>query len=285
MSYTAKLLRLFILLWWIASIYWYVCEINHNGCSCLAKKPDKAPIVLSYNGQTVMSIDTPIAFPPMEATPAGLPDNWEILSKHLRAKPGQQLRINTYYTTQEARKSANPAQIAQDRAAQLLAILKAQGISSDQIQISVDEQHDAAIYEDNCFNCINLSLEKRQLVSNEDAQKLLENPTIVHFAKSQTKFQADSTILAALQLVAHYLQQEPQKKATIFAHTDEEGDELANMNLSEKRAETIKAGLVQMNVPAEQLDLVPKGQQEPKCPEKTPDCFYQNRRVEIKISE
>ena len=232
-----------------------------------------------------MSIDSAIVFPLMKSDPAIFPKNWQNLSNYLNEKPGRQLNLTTYYTPQEAQKLTNPQKLAEQRAARLMSILQIQGISSDQIKISTAIRKDAATYEDNCHNCWAMSIEKKQLVSNEDAIKLLASPTVVYFGKSQTKFEADSNTLASLQLVAHYLQQESKKKAIINAHTDEEGGEQNNMELSQRRAQAVRAGLEQMKTPADQIELAPKGQKIPKCLEQTSECFRQNRRAEIQITD
>ncbi|WP_096703994.1 OmpA family protein [Magnetospirillum sp. 15-1] len=67
----------------------------------------------------------------------------------------------------------------------------------------------------------------------------------------------------------------------LSAHTDLSGSAKYNQVLSEKRGAAVKAQLVQMGIPADQIIVVAKGKSSPMVP--TPDGVRepQNRRVEI----
>jgi OmpA-OmpF porin, OOP family len=67
----------------------------------------------------------------------------------------------------------------------------------------------------------------------------------------------------------------------LTGHTDLAGSAKYNMVLSQKRGDAVKAQLVQMGVPADQIVVVAKGKSSPMVP--TPDGVRepQNRRVEI----
>ncbi|HDP93756.1 MAG TPA: OmpA family protein [Candidatus Aminicenantes bacterium] len=79
---------------------------------------------------------------------------------------------------------------------------------------------------------------------------------------------------------------------TITGHTDSKGSESYNMELSKKRAESVKTWLVKKGgVDASQIETTGKGESEPVAPNSRPDGSddpegrQKNRRVEIRIKK
>ena len=73
----------------------------------------------------------------------------------------------------------------------------------------------------------------------------------------------------------------PDYKLTIEGHCDERGSAEYNMVLGDKRAEAAKDYLVQVGIPASQLNLVSYGKQRPVCDEHDEACWQRNRRIHI----
>ena len=79
------------------------------------------------------------------------------------------------------------------------------------------------------------------------------------------------------------------ENVTIYGYTDRLGSNGYNSVLSQKRAETIKAYLIQHGIPADKISAIGKGPADPKvsCNEvkgaELKDCLRPNRRVEILI--
>lgn len=74
-------------------------------------------------------------------------------------------------------------------------------------------------------------------------------------------------------------------KVTIVGHTDNDGDENANLVLSKKRAESVKKSLVNdFGVDAGLLQTDGKGESEPVSPNDTPQNKANNRRVEFLVN-
>jgi outer membrane protein OmpA-like peptidoglycan-associated protein len=67
----------------------------------------------------------------------------------------------------------------------------------------------------------------------------------------------------------------------LTGHADRSGSDAYNMKLSSKRGEAVRAALVKLGIPANQISVVAKGESQPLVP--TPDGVRepQNRRVEI----
>ena len=87
--------------------------------------------------------------------------------------------------------------------------------------------------------------------------------------------QADSTELRDI------LKDYPDYKLTIEGHCDERGSAEYNVALGDKRAEAAKDYLVQVGIPAAQLNLVSYGKERPVCQEHDEACWQRNRRIHI----
>ncbi len=78
----------------------------------------------------------------------------------------------------------------------------------------------------------------------------------------------------------------PKVKIKIGGYTDSDGNDKANMTLSQKRAETVMAALVAMGIDKGRLVAEGYGEKEPECPANdTPECKAQNRRIAVRVTE
>jgi len=73
----------------------------------------------------------------------------------------------------------------------------------------------------------------------------------------------------------------PSYKLTIEGHCDERGSAEYNMALGDKRADSAKEYLVQVGIPAMQLNIVSYGKEKPVCEEHDEACWQKNRRIHI----
>ncbi|MEI6142646.1 MAG: OmpA family protein [Mariniphaga sp.] len=87
---------------------------------------------------------------------------------------------------------------------------------------------------------------------------------------------------ATLKDIASILNEVPDVKVKIFGHTDSDGDDAKNMDLSKRRAASVKAELVKtFGVKASQLETDGLGETKPVAPNDTPVNKALNRRVEF----
>jgi outer membrane protein OmpA-like peptidoglycan-associated protein len=85
--------------------------------------------------------------------------------------------------------------------------------------------------------------------------------------------------------VAAALQKQPEIKLRVEGHTDSTGDATSNLDLSKRRAESVKGALVKLGISADRLTTEGFGQTKPMAPNDTPQGRAENRRVEfVKIS-
>ena len=86
-----------------------------------------------------------------------------------------------------------------------------------------------------------------------------------------------------LQNLATSLKNNPQTNILIVGHTDDTGSDSHNMDLSVRRAESVKSFLTMNSVGSSRLTTSGKGESEPIADNTTVDGRTQNRRVEIVI--
>lgn len=92
-----------------------------------------------------------------------------------------------------------------------------------------------------------------------------------------------SAAQANLQNLAASLQKNPETNILIVGHTDDTGSDSHNMDLSVRRAESVKSYIVAGNVASSRLQTSGKGESEPIADNTTVDGRAKNRRVEIVI--
>ena len=68
-------------------------------------------------------------------------------------------------------------------------------------------------------------------------------------------------------------------------HTDPSGSDEDNQVLSQARAEAVRQALINAGIKADNVTATGYGESQLECKENTPECYKQNRRVEIKYSE
>lgn len=82
----------------------------------------------------------------------------------------------------------------------------------------------------------------------------------------------------ALQKTAAFLKNYPQAHVLIEGHCDERGSTEYNLALGDRRANAVKEYLVNLGIPASNLNTVSYGKEKPFCTESTETCWQENRR-------
>jgi len=83
---------------------------------------------------------------------------------------------------------------------------------------------------------------------------------------------------AALSTNAAWLKRWTSTRINVEGHCDERGTPEYNLALGERRANAVKAYLVELGVPGDRIVVVSKGKESPFCTEKNESCWRQNRR-------
>lgn len=102
----------------------------------------------------------------------------------------------------------------------------------------------------------------------------------IHFDVNSATIRPESR--AALDEIGAMLQEHPQLRISIEGHTDSDGDDAANLSLSERRAAAVKDYLVtNYGVQADRLESVGLGETVPVADNATAEGKQENRRVEL----
>ena len=82
--------------------------------------------------------------------------------------------------------------------------------------------------------------------------------------------------------IATVLQENPGVRVKIVGHTDSDGDDKLNLDLSKRRAESVKSTLSgQFGIDASRLETEGAGESKPVAANDTPENKAKNRRVEL----
>jgi len=85
-----------------------------------------------------------------------------------------------------------------------------------------------------------------------------------------------------LKSIADVLKENGSVKVKIMGHTDSDGDDAKNMELSQRRAASVKSELVsKFSIDASRMETEGAGETSPVAPNDTPANKALNRRVEL----
>lgn len=83
---------------------------------------------------------------------------------------------------------------------------------------------------------------------------------------------------ASIQSDAEFLKAHPNMAFTVEGHCDERGSTEYNLELGDKRANSVKAALVTAGVSGDRIKTISYGKEKPFCTESNEQCWQQNRR-------
>jgi len=102
---------------------------------------------------------------------------------------------------------------------------------------------------------------------------------VVPFAYDQHLLSDEARDLIAAN--AAILKAEGRATFQLAGHCDERGSDQYNIALGERRAEAVRAYLLELGIDARRMETVSYGEERPVNPGHTEECWLQNRRVEF----
>jgi len=85
--------------------------------------------------------------------------------------------------------------------------------------------------------------------------------------------------------LAQFMRDYPERSVRIEGHTDSVGSDATNQSLSERRADAVRAALLERGLEPQRITTVGYGEARPIASNDTPAGQQQNRRVEIVVSD
>jgi len=130
---------------------------------------------------------------------------------------------------------------------------------------------------------------REALAASEAAAIRREGDLLAISLKGDVTFDYDSAIVrpglySEIDRISNVLIKYPQTVIRVEGHTDSTGSEIYNMNLSEKRAESVKNLIVERGVSPDRIETRAFGESTPIADNDTEAGRTMNRRVEIKIA-
>lgn len=122
---------------------------------------------------------------------------------------------------------------------------------------------------------------KDKTLLNENEWFTIEN---LHFASGSSDLLpgSEENLLA----LGKIMKANPTMKVKIGGYTDNTGNETNNKNLSQLRAQNVKLKLLELGIPAANLEAEGYGSLHPMCPENdTEECRALNRRIDVRVLE
>lgn len=119
-------------------------------------------------------------------------------------------------------------------------------------------------------------------IAKVDIQRITVIASKIYFETNKAELKLISH--SALDDLAEILKRNENVNLTVEGHTDSDGDDAYNADLSQKRTESVKAYLISKGIAESRLTAIGYGETKPVADNKTNAGKAKNRRVELKTS-
>ncbi len=260
--------------------------------------PQAQGLEVFYQDKVWMSSPDNYAFQLSSPQALGTPSLQNIedsLGQFLKENPNTKLRITGLYLASEdkptdfanmglARASQFREQLDQDLAAdrfELQAALQPNLVRMDSGKVSgalqleiVDQMQEE-------------EQPKEASTSGLSADELakLEKGQLVYFAYNSNLPIMNQELRTYLNLLKKYTDTQTSARISVIGYADSVGTEPRNQELSQQRAEQVRAILLRQQIDARQISIQAQGEKNPQADNGTPQGREKNRRVEIKVQK
>lgn len=150
-------------------------------------------------------------------------------------------------------------------------------VNTDGCRLPVDDDGDGVLNEnDECPD----TLPGTRVLPN-GCTKIIFEGAQVNFVPASAEL--SSSTIAPLEPIAEFLRSDPDIKVRVNGHTDGDGSDAYNLDLSTRRAESVKDYLVNAGAQADQIVTRGLGETKPVASNQTKAGRSQNRRVEVEV--
>lgn len=183
-------------------------------------------------------------------------------------------KIRLEARTEEAAKAQQEAEASQREAE---ASRQQSEILQHQSEISQQEARDAEM------RASEIEEQLKELDAKKTERGLVITLGDVLFDTNKAELKSGST--NSLKKLADFLKQYPQRKVQIEGYTDSTGSAEHNQELSDRRANAVRAALLDMGISSDRISTHGYGEESPVASNNTPAGRQMNRRVEIILSD
>ncbi len=227
--------------------------------------------------------------------PAELERAEKALSRAATADNKEDMASLTYVGTTriETARAIAARKAANNRLLELGEVKNKERLKAREIEIQLEQQAKAEALRDKeaalmereqalaKAEALRLELEELQALKTERGMVMTLGDVLFSSGKTELLPGAMSTIDKLASFLAEY----PEKTVLVEGHTDNVGTETYNLDLSERRALSVKEALVQVGVDASRIDTLGLGESTPITDNLTAAGRLKNRRVEIVIRD
>jgi outer membrane protein OmpA-like peptidoglycan-associated protein len=274
------LLSAFTVFYFLATQWWYSNKLA--GACCGAITATEA--VAGANSEAALpgvASALPIAFNWMKPQPVLGADFEKYQSSTILSgmKGDNVLQITgLYYNEESAPQGFDNMGLA--RAATVRDLLKA-ALPKERIDISSRLLADHEKMKNVPFEGVTFNW-REALKKEETTIVEVENESTIYFPFNSSVRDKNQEVDAYLTKLAQRLKQ-TKETVSITGHTDDVGEETANLNLGRSRAESIRAILVTNGIDKDRISIDSKGESQPATSNDTDDSRHRNRRTVLRI--
>ncbi|HRK28231.1 MAG TPA: OmpA family protein [Chitinophagales bacterium] len=269
----------------LAAGYWYVCEVNENGCSCLAK-PDMPKALTITDGDTVLFNlpNTFIRFPesqPNPVLPPAIQETLPAVAQYLQNNLNKQLKITCPYSPTEKNNTIMP-DLGLARAEMLKQKLVANGAPEDRILLASEPVAAPLFVRDYLVGGTQFTFMPNRLLPFTVETMLQNDSVTVYFEGGTTRFTMPAETRIYLENLRQYLLQNPLSIIQLTGHTDNQDTDEYNINLGQNRCNVLKSYMIELGLPDNRIITKSMGEFAPAYPNTLEEGKMRNRRVVIK---
>lgn len=318
---TKTLWIFFLLLWMVGSTWWHVCKIKQLCVDDLRPTEIRStdpPLFTTPSGADAFIIadgnkfrlelpgNFSFATSDANANMNTLGGSLETLISYLKANPGRTVEVIGYYAPAETNKSSFE-NLGLARAEGIKQYLVQQGIPAASITTKGVERNLSFTTKGDSLNggidftfggseptgttpatsgsllVMDEPTSEKELAEGQKYTSVFE-PIDLYFPLGEANYIKTSETKKFFDEATKFLADNKGKKKLILTgHTDNTGPEDANMRLSKDRANEVKSKLRKSGIESDQIEVIAKGESEPKADNKTLSGRKANRRVTVVV--
>lgn len=263
---TRFLLFIALVLWYIFSIYWYVCHIKDHNCNCFGTKATIPHLVVNDAGKEVVNITDNFKFTASNATPtisAPVQGALGTLNSYMQQTPQRSLLITGNYAANETN-STPFDNLGLARADAVKRQLMALGTPETRLQTAAKEVESMALFSDKtffggidfAFNAASGETAPPRFIVLDGDKTVVDIPENFTFSPSDVAPGISPAVQQGLTTLSAYLKNNPGKTLTITgAYGGSEKNTTMFDNLGVARADALKQKLIAMGTAADRIQV------------------------------